>query len=524
MGVEVTTLRYLWVSLPGFELERCGYRALDPAVMVGEERGVLRVTACTPAARRLGFRRGMTAAEARACFAGVPQVLEDAQGGEQDRAALLETFRQISDRVCAYRSDALALEVSALRAHVQTEQDVLKATRALALQLGHSCRLVIADHPLAAAAMAECADRDRVIPEGEGAAWLADLPVESLHPSAPLLESWRAVGLRLIGGLASLEPSAVSGRYGREGLALWRVARGEGDPISGRTWGLGVHGPLCVSAPLEGASSFHAMDAVLSERMTLLLERLEGRGESLVSLALTLRLDRGFLPPESRGREVRMVFRVGRPTRCLSLWRSLVRHRLDRVALDAPVEGVFLEVLEKVEEPGWQLGLTSTAEMEDRFEAWVSKAQDLSEEVTWFHPVPAFSWCPEEAWATRALLEAPPGTAALRVEDPTPPLYWEKGDALVRPNRLLSRPVRLDVRVGRAGPESLFLENSWRRLCSAWGPERLAGGWWRVRGGWSREYWRVGLQGREAWIFCTLHQGWNSGEGWGEWYLHGWFD
>ena len=524
--MEGSALRYLVISMPAFELERCGYRAVDPVVLVQERRGVLRVVSCTPAAARLGFQRGMTAQEARACFAGVPQVLQEPECAEQDRAALVETFQQVSDRVCAYRTDMVALEISRLRTHGGCERRVLRHTRTLTESLGHSCRLVIADHPRAAAALAECAHRDLVVPVGEGASGLADLPILALRPSASLMASWRAIGLTRIGGLAQLDPASVSGRYGREGLGLWHVARGGVDPLSGRTWGLGAKTPLCVSTSVEGVTSSHELEVVLLDLLTILVQRLASRGESLVRLVLTLTLDTGFVPDASRCRDVRLFFRVGRPTRSLDLWRRLIRNRLEVTPLEAPVERLVLEVLEQVDEPAWQLGLTSTVEAAEAFSEWLDRVQDRFADVKLFTPCPSSSWCPEEAWIARPIFEPTPCTGGGfgQEEDPVAPLHREVEETLVRPNRLLVRPLRIDVRVGVKGPDSLFFEESWRRIHRALGPERLTGGWWRAGGGWSRDYWRVGVQGRDSWIFCTLHMGWNPDANIGAWFLHGWFD
>jgi len=514
------------ISMPAFELERCGYRAVDPVVLVQERRGVLRVISCTPAAARLGFQRGMTAQEARACFAGVPQVLQEPGCDEQDRVALVETFQQVSDRVCAYRADAIALEISRLQTHGGCEAKVLRNARTLTESLGHSCRLVITDHPRAAVALAECVTRDLVVPVGEGAAGLADLPISALGPSTSLMSSWRAIGLRKIGGLAQLDPASVSGRYGREGLGLWHVARGGGDPLSGRTWGIGARAPLCVSALVEGVTSSHELEIVLLELLTVLIDRLASRGKSLVRLVLTLTLDAGFASDASRCRDVRLFFRAGRPTRDLDLWRRLMRNRLEATRLEAPVERLVLEVLEQVDEPAWQLGLTSTMEAVEAFSEWLDRVQDRFADVKMFTPCPSSSWCPEEAWTEQPIFEPTtcPKGGWVRGEDSVESLHREKEENLVRPNRLLARPMRIDVRVGDEGPTSLFFEEAWQSIHGSLGPERLTGGWWRPGGGWSRDYWRVGVLGREAWIFCVLHMGWSSEENIGGWFLHGWFD
>ena len=64
-GREASGRRFLVVHLPCFRLERCGWHAEQPVVLVAEERSALRVQVASKLAFALGIRRGMPIAEAR---------------------------------------------------------------------------------------------------------------------------------------------------------------------------------------------------------------------------------------------------------------------------------------------------------------------------------------------------------------------------------------------------------------------------------------------------------------------------
>jgi DNA polymerase IV (DinB-like DNA polymerase) len=69
-----------------------------------------------------------------------------------------------------------------------------------------------------------------VVPPDDLQSFLADLDVGDLHGVGPVTErALRERGLETIGGVAAADPDALEDRFGEQGRALWRRARGVDD-------------------------------------------------------------------------------------------------------------------------------------------------------------------------------------------------------------------------------------------------------------------------------------------------------
>jgi protein ImuB len=86
---------------------------------------------------------------------------------------------------------------------------------------GPACRVGVADTPFAARLAARSG---RIIPAGQTAEWLADLPIEVLGP-ADLTDLLRRLGIRRVGDFAGLDEGVVGARFGSEGALAHRFAR-----------------------------------------------------------------------------------------------------------------------------------------------------------------------------------------------------------------------------------------------------------------------------------------------------------
>lgn len=101
------------------------------------------------------------------------------------------------------------------------------ATVEAALAGRGGCCVGIADGPFAAALAADAARPGAavVVPTGEAPTFLASLPLACLD-RPDLVEVLGRLGLRTLGDLAALPGRDVLGRFGRDGQAAWRLARG----------------------------------------------------------------------------------------------------------------------------------------------------------------------------------------------------------------------------------------------------------------------------------------------------------
>jgi protein ImuB len=112
------------------------------------------------------------------------------------------------------------------------------------------CRVGVADGPFAAEQAARLGRG--IVPRGASAAFLAPLPVTTLESAvdeaAPLADLWGRLGIATLGQLAALPPAAVIARFGPDGAAAHRLARGLDErPLTART----PPPDLAVSAELD---------------------------------------------------------------------------------------------------------------------------------------------------------------------------------------------------------------------------------------------------------------------------------
>ncbi len=517
-------LRALVVVLPGFRLERAGFEVSDLAGLVAESKNALRLIALTPHAIRQGLRVGMTAAEARARLPAVRLVDHDPAAEVRDRADLLQAFDAISDRATFLWDDGIVFDLSTVAHLFGGERRAAERAVALASELGHTARATVADDALAARALARWTVPDgevRIVPTGNTAKALADLPVESLEPDEDLRKGLRAIGVATVGQWAKLDPAAVAGRF-PEAVRLHRVARGE----PGAWVHLAEDGPdtepLRSMVALPGATTLQEIHFVLPGLLAELCERLAGRELAVVRLLVEFRLEpRGADP---RGTRAVVGVRVGRPTQSAARLDPLVRQRIATVSLDAPVEELSIEAIEVVPELGWQPGLTDRREATEPLPELLARLADQLGPNSLFAGRPADRWRPEAAWRPepfpppRLWPETPGVTEALASDDPVAiQEAFEAPEILPRPSLLLPKPQPIDVELGSGGPARVEIGGRWRRCARAMGPERLEGEWWCDEP-LDRSYWTVEIEGRSAWIFAK------GAGGTDRWWLHGWFD
>lgn len=181
------------------------------------------------------------------------------------------------------------------------------------------------------------------VPRGDEGLFLARLPLEALPVPPRLGARWKALGLANLGDLASLPAAAVERRYGAEGLALHRLARGED-----------ARG-LCPEAFGEALEVEHAcpdpvdrlprLEPALAEALVSLAERLAERGVGARVLVLGLRLECPSDAPRSDAHSEHRV-RLPEPEGRAALLLDLLRRRLERDPPPRAVLGFALRVVE----------------------------------------------------------------------------------------------------------------------------------------------------------------------------------
>jgi protein ImuB len=519
----------LAVTVPGLSLQRALRARSAPGPLAVVDAGT--VVQCTAAARSAGVRPGDSLLQARAACAGLAAVPRDPAADRAALRALAEALLALAPTVEVVLPDTLLLDAGAahlaLPGGAPAEAEVRLAEQALALcrELGWRGRAAVASGKGPAQALACHAGRDvvRAAPE-ETAAALARLPLAALALPAGVVERLAAVGIGDVGGLARLPPETLAHRFGPEGAAAARRARGE-DPR-----------PLVPFVPetfpeeawdLEGTevgvlSSAEPVIFAVKRLADRVAARLAGRGLGAGRLRLTLLL-------EPRGEE-RLDLPLARPGADAGPWLVPLRERIGALRLPAPVRGLRLSVVEAAEVPAEQLAVGDRPEVRRALEVVLSRLAARLGEAALFAAAPADRHRPEAAyqaapfsgpgrgaWAGKAPGNGGTRGTARRGAD----LAGTPGDAAsastlpVRPTRLLEppRPVVAEGEGGRL--TALRIDGVAHGVVALAGPERLAGEWWSDP--FDRDYYRVRLeQLGDLWVYRDGRDG--------RLWLHGFFD
>jgi protein ImuB len=307
--------------------------------------GATRLDVVSREARAYGIHAGQTVAAARARHAGlcVRVVEEDAVRGALARVAELAlAFGPAASFDAA--EDVVWVDVSGC-AHLHSgEPELARALEARVAALGHACRVALADGPRIAAAVARFAEDGQgsgpwVVPAGEGATALGELPIAALALDESTVHWLLALGLSRCRDLQALPSQSLGTRLGARAHDVMGLLAGEdGAP-------LGVWRPPPVPeerAELDwGASSVEALAFVIKELCDRLAARLRGRAMAAERLELVLSLDRALC---QEGVEAISTFVMVLPSplaRAADLL-AVVRARLEGCTLAAPALAVTL--------------------------------------------------------------------------------------------------------------------------------------------------------------------------------------
>ncbi len=338
---------------------------------------------------------------------------------------------------------------------------------AIAGGLGYGpARAGIADSAVAAYA---ATFRGAVVPAGTDAAFLALFPVSLLDLDDDLAATLRSLGLATLGRLAALHPDEIEARFGPEGLAAHRLARGldARGPTTPRDDALPaveveLGGPVATAEPLL---------FVLKGALASLGEALRARGLAARELAVRLHLDDGTAAERA--------VRPARPTSHADALLDHCRTALETWQLPEPATGLAVSATVTVPAAGEQGDLlaprwadpSTLAAAFDRIRG--SEGPDAIAV-----PETRDGHLPEDggAWAcgagdVAALAHGRPGAGTRR---PGGGDANEPRAAL----RFLPAPEPVRVRLGRSGLAAVRYCDRWHDVTEWCGPERLAPRWW----------------------------------------------
>ena len=345
-----------------------------------------------------------------------------------------------------------------------------------------------------------------VVPPGEQAAWLAELPVAALRLPRETVTMLAELGVLSIGQFLQLPRASVASRLGP--LVARRMAEFEGarrEPLQAVADDSFPHAECHLSAP---ASTLEAVRCVLEPLVEQCLAALATRGFGVTVLQVRL-----AEPVSVAAKATPVVIDIGlfRPSVSARHVVDLVQLRMARGRLPREVEAITVEVVsagavacrQRVLFDGAASSASArSSEQAAQLGGLLDRLAGRLGRMAVFEPRPVIDAQPEHAWV--ATPPSPGGaTPATSSAAATAPL------AGLRPIWMTPRPIRVDtVSVVPDGPPLWFSISGVRhRVAEAWGPERIETAWWRgcsIR----RDYYVVETEsGDRWWLFRHLGVG-----------------
>ncbi|MDH5288154.1 MAG: DNA polymerase Y family protein [Betaproteobacteria bacterium] len=463
--------------------------ARAPLVVHGDGRAP-RVVAANAAAREAGIRDGMPLAAALALCPGVAQVARDV-AAEDAALAQLATFALTFTPAASLAEDAIVADIGPSLRLFGGEEKLVASLVGGVRERGFAVRSGLAPTPLAAVALARSGDGRR-IDDGDVAAALAPLPLAHFGLDADALATLAAAGVRTFGAADRLPRGGLARRCGRAFVAaLDRAAGRASDPR------VPFLPPPQFAAKLELPANVHdvaalafAVNRLVQELASWLLARGLGVTELALALSHERALARSLDSPCTHAR-----FALAAPSRTSAHLMHVLRERLARVALPAPVAGIALATEAVAPLAGRNHALLPGGEADAPEVPLVDRLRARLGDDAVRLVVPHADHRPE-----RAMRASSPGGGATgtplpaAIEAPRP--VW-----LLREPRPLAGLIEAQPWVLREGPE------------------RIESGWWDG-GDVRRDYFVAeSPSGEVAWIFRDHRRGTDDGE----WFLHGLF-
>jgi nucleotidyltransferase/DNA polymerase involved in DNA repair len=194
-------------------------------VLVDGTPPLCNVVAVNEGAARMGVPIGVTKTNAEQ-FAGLEIRARSAALEKSAHAALRDAGWSVSPRIEEAGEDEIVVDLAGLGALFGGEEEIGAELARRVLACGLDAHVAIAGNIDAASIATRGYSGTTVIPRGQEAERLRDLPVRVLGPAEEMAETFERWGVHTCGALAALPVAQLSERLGQEGVRLHALARG----------------------------------------------------------------------------------------------------------------------------------------------------------------------------------------------------------------------------------------------------------------------------------------------------------
>lgn len=411
-----------------------------------------------------------------------------------EAAALLECAQGFSPVVEMTSAQTAVLDASGLERLYGSPHHIAAAMAARARHMGMEANVAIAANPDAAVCAARGFTGIHVVPFGDEAKYLADLPLALLSPDPETFETFERWGIRTFHDLAALPEVGLAERMGPQGVRLRQLAAGVHErPLRPYEEALHFHEEMELEYPV---ALLEPLLFLLARLLNDLCLKMGARGCAATELRATLTLESAAI--HERVLQVPVAMRNAR------MFLKLLHLDLEAHPPQAPVVKVELDV-DPVKPRSTQGGLfVPVAPEPERLELTLARIAALvgeenvgSPELLDTHRPGAFRMRRFVAVSPKGIAPpaAPPVTMAFRIFRP---------------------PLPASVTTPAGAPLQVQAQGIRGRVLTAAGPWRTSGDWWRADA-WARDEWDIALNDGGVYRICCDHAS-------GRWHIEGTYD
>jgi protein ImuB len=437
-------------------------------------------------------------------------------GDGEGQGKLLTLAFEFSPVVEQSAADAVTFDASGLDRLFGLPQDVAAAVARRAAESRVKANIAIASNPDAAICAARGFSGVSMIPYGDEAKFLGELPLRLLAPSPELQETLERWGIRRFRELGALPPLGIAERLGPEGLRLRELARGEAERKL---------------LPLEDAPRFEdeielEYPLELLEPLAFLLARLlNGLTSSLAARALATNELRLRLRLENRETHARTL-RLPIPSLDAKAFLKLMQLDLEAHPPQAPIVHVWMGA-NPVKPQAAQSGLFIPAAPEPvkleltlaRIKAIVGENRAGIAERLNTHRPDAFRMMEcnsDRSHDRKGVVVSMSKTSHSRKagqgigRGPGGPPWGSSYAAPLSVSlalRFFRPPLPARVTVAASGPSYIAAENIRGKVIELAGPWRTSGDWWTLDP-WLRDEWDLALSDGALYRVYCEPRGW----------------
>jgi len=478
-------MQWLAIHLPRLPLESLAVEQDSPLAVSEYRTGRQRVIACNGTAASLGVEIGMSPVAARALSEVLSILPREPERERQALEGVAVWGSRFTSHVVLASPDGLLLELAGSRRLFGGFRALLPPLQRGLGELGYGFRMALAPTPEGALLLARSGRRCWVTELAGLRRVLGPLPLALLPLPSGRLDDLQGLGLRSLDDLLALPPAGLRRRIGNEFMEWLERLLGRAPDPRPR-----FQLPDCFQRRIELPAEISNRQALLFPARRLLLEL---SGFLTAHQAGTQRLTWTLAQGAAGERRFHLGLLV--PERDPDRLLELLRERLERLELSAPVKTIALEVRALQPLAGRPLSLLAETGAVDAGPGLLERLRMRlgTDAVSGLQVVPDHR--PERAWRW-----VDPGAGAMAM---VVSKRWRE-----RPLWLLPTPCPLRVQNSRPWLDGALELGAER--------ERIESGWWDEQP-MARDYFMARTaSGRRLWVYRELY---------GErgWFLHGCF-